>query len=370
MTIATLVVTILLVEWLALGLVLSWGDTRTRGNAYFGLPLAARRRVKRTLRLQARLLAPILWAMRPLARFDFGKASFTIRGLAGPRGSCTPASFEAAMDFVPAADDIIVASQMKCGTTWLLYLVYQVLHHGRGRLVEDGQALHGVIPWLEGVRTVPVAEAPRLGTERPSRVIKTHLPASHCPRATGARFLYVTRHPIACFASATDFVRAAAAPYPPTPAQLEAWFTDPERMWWGTWPAHVSGWWTRAAEDGNVLFLHYEEMQANLPAVIQRVVAFLGMTPPAADEVQVIAHTCSFGEMQRHREAFEMYPPHLGAPEPEGLRRGTSTRDRDVPPPTRERLAAWCCDAMREGPYPLTTQYPDLASSLSPEPRP
>lgn len=368
MAIATLVVTVLVVQWLALGLVLSWGETRTRGNAYFGLPLAARRRFKRVLRLQATLLAPILWAMRPLARFDFGKASFTARGLAGPRGSCTPASFEAAMDFVPAADDIIVASQMKCGTTWLLYVVYQVLYRGRGTLVEDGHALHGLTPWLEGVRTVPVNDAPRVGVERPSRIIKTHLPGTHCPRAPMARFLYVTRHPIACFASTTDFVRAAAHPYPPSLAQLEAWFTGPETMWWGTWPAHAEGWWTRAATDGNVLFLHYEEMQADLPAVTQRIATFLGMAPLSAAEVQAIAHACSFAEMRRHADAFEMHPPHLGAPEPEGLRHGTSTRDRDVPRPTRERLAAWCRAAMREGSYPLTTQYPDLASPLSPEP--
>lgn len=363
MTIATLVVTVLVVEWLALGLVLSWGETRTRGNAYFGLPLAARRRFKRVLRRQATLLAPILWAMRPLARFDFGKASFTARGLAGPRGSCTPASFEAAMDFVPAADHIIVASQMKCGTTWLLYLVHQVLHRGRSTLVEDGQALHGVIPWLEGVRTVPVNGAPRLGVERPSRIIKTHLPATHCPRAPMARFLYVTRHPIACFASAADFVRAAADPTPPTLAQLEAWFTGPETMWWGTWPTHVEGWWTRAAEDGNVLFLHFEEMKADLADVIRRVVAFLGMAPLASAELDAVVRKCSFEYMQRHAEAFEMHPPHLSAPDPEGIRQGTVHRHLDVPPEMRERLADWCLGAMRQSSYPLAAHYPDLSGS-------
>lgn len=348
-------------QWLGLGVALSWWDTRTRGNAYFGRSAAERTRFRRTLRRQAVVFAPIRWVLRPMSRFDFARAGFTVRGLAGPRGSCTPESFAAAMDFAPAADDVIVASQMRCGTTWLLYLVHEILHRGQGRLVEDGRALHAVVPWLEGIRTVPVGDAPRLGTERPSRVIKTHLPASHCPRSAGARFLYVTRHPVACFASTADFVRTAAAPTPPSLAQLEDWFTS-EAMWWGPWPAHVGGWWDRAQADGNVLFLHYEEMTTDLHGVIGRIASFLGLGPLTGAELEVIAHKGSFAYMRQHAEAFEMHPPHLGTPDPEGLRRGTVTRHLDVPAGTRDRLAAWCLAALEGSRYPLAERYPDLAS--------
>lgn len=350
-------------QWLGLGLALAWWDTHTRGNAYFGLSREGRAQFRRILHRQAALLAPIRWVLRPLGRFDFSRASFRERGLAGPRGSCSPASFAAAMDFMPATSDIVVASQMRCGTTWLLHLVYEVLHRGQGRLVEDGRALHAEVPWLEGLRAVPVADAPLLGTERPSRLIKTHLPAAQCPRAAGGRFLYVTRHPIACFASTADFVRAAAAPTPPTLAQLEAWFTAPESMWWGTWPAHVEDWWARSAQEGNVLFLHFEEMKADLADVTRRVAAFLGMAPLTATELDAILRTCSFEYMHRHAEAFEMHPPHLGAPEPEGLRQGTVSRHLDTPPEVRHRVAAWCVGAMAGSRYPLAAHYPDLFPS-------
>jgi hypothetical protein len=50
-------------------------------------------------------------------------------------------------------------------------------------------------------------------------------------------------------------------------------------MWLGTWTDHVKGWWDRSRGDGNVLFVHFEDMTRDLPAMICRVAAFLGMAP-------------------------------------------------------------------------------------------
>jgi len=362
-TVLVAVAVFLFVEWIALGVAMHWGQQQTIAGGYFGRPVEGRRRFRATLRRQARLLSPILLALRPFAKFDFARTSFRVRDLTGPWGNCTPQSFEAALGYQPGPEDVFVATQMKCGTTWMLHLVYQVLLRGRGDLVETGTALHAVSPWLEGNRTVRPADAPRAGTERPSRLIKTHLPASHCPWGTEAKYIYVARHPVACFASCVDFVRENAWPYLPSLAQLEEWFISEELMWWGTWPAHVQGWWDRAAAHPNVLFVHFEEMKADLPSVARRVADFLGMTPLSDAEVAAVVDRCSFTYMQQHAETFEMHPPHLRAAEAELFRRGSADRHLDVPEATRRRVAAWCAAAMRGRSYPLAVRYPDAAGA-------
>lgn len=356
-------VAFLLFQWIALGAAIAWGQEQTRGGRYFAWPLERRRRFRATLRWQARILGPILQLFRPFSTFDFGRAGFRVRGLTGPWGNCAPRSFESAFDYAPRAEDVIVASPMKAGTTWMLQLVHEVLCRGRGDLVETGRALHAVVPWLEGTRTVPVSDAPLVGAERPARIIKTHLPASHCPLATQARYIVVTRHPVATFASCVDFVRQNAWPYAPTLAQCEAWFTSDELMWWGPWPSHVQGWWEWAASAPNVLFVHYEEMQADLPGIAARVAALLGLAPLTAEELAAISRKCALAYMREHAEAFEMHPPHLRAPDAELFRRGTADRHLDVPDESRRRVAAWCAAALQGGSYPLRQYYPDVAAT-------
>jgi aryl sulfotransferase len=349
--------------WVILGAVIAWGQQQTLAGAYFLRPADARRQFRATLRRQARVLAPILTLLRPLTKFDFARTAFRVRGLAGPWGNCTPQSFEAGISCEPGPEDVIVATQMKCGTTWMLHLAYQVLLRGRGDLVETGRALHAVSPWLEGTRTVPLANAPLVGAERPSRIIKTHFPASHCPFRPEAKYIYVARHPVACFASCLDFVHENAWPEGPTLAQAEAWFTSEEQMWWGTWPAHVQGWWELASRHPNVLFVHFEEMKRDLAGVTRQVAAFLGVAPLSNDEVAAIVHKCGFRYMQEHQEVFEMHPPHLYASDAELFKKGSADRQLDVPEAARRRVAAWCAAAMRGGSYPLRQHYPDVAEA-------
>ena len=70
---------------------------------------------------------------------------------------------------------------MKCGTTWMQHVVYEVLLRGKGNLVGSGTAMYAVSPWIEAIKSVPVEQAPVVGSERPSRIIKTHLPGRAVP---------------------------------------------------------------------------------------------------------------------------------------------------------------------------------------------
>jgi hypothetical protein len=266
------------------------------------------------------------------------------------------------MAYTPRAEDVFVVTPMRCGTTWMQHLVFEVLNRGAGDLASSGRTLYGISPWLEALVGVPVAEAPLVGAERPARVIKSHFPAAVCPFDRRARYIYVTRHPIACYASCVDFIAVNAGPFAPAPERIEEWFCSEQWMWWGTWPAHVSGWWERAHTHDNVLLLTFEDLKRDLPAVAQRVAGFLGLSPLTGAEVQQVTARCSFDFMRRHGDTFEMHPPHILAPEPALFTRGAADRHRDVDAERRARLGRWCAAALWGSAFPLDELFPDVAS--------
>ncbi|HEV8149296.1 MAG TPA: sulfotransferase domain-containing protein [Gemmatimonadales bacterium] len=348
-----------LLQLLALAVVLGFEDQHTTGLGYYGRPPAERAGYRHRLRRQARLLAPILAVLGRVSRFDFAKVSFRHRGIAGPKGTCSRESFERAELYRPSGEDVFVATQMKCGTTWMLHLVYQVLRRGAGDLVESGTALHAVCPWLEGRKTVALGDAPLVGSERPSRIIKTHFPVSLCPYTPEARYLYVVRHPVSCFASCADFIAENAGRLAPRRELIEQWFCSDELMWWGTWPAHVEGWWQLSQQRSNVLFVSFEEMKRDLAGVVRQVAGFLGQ-PLGEGELAQVVKKCGFAYMQEHQEAFEMHPPQLLGADAELFVRGTADRHRDVPEAMRQRLLAWTATRLQGAEFPLERFYPGV----------
>ncbi|NNG16824.1 MAG: sulfotransferase domain-containing protein, partial [Gemmatimonadales bacterium] len=333
--------------------VLRWEDEKTQGLGYYGLAAAQRERFKRTLRRHAVLLSPIL---NVLGRFSTGalaKATFRVREVSGPRGTCSPESFERGFAYQARPEDVFVVTQMKCGTTWMQHLVYEIVRRGKGDLVETGTALYAVSPWLEASKSVSMDDAPLIGAERPSRVIKTHLPSQLCPDAPEAKYVYVARHPVSCFASCADFLHANMGRFAPGLDEIEQWFCSDELMWWGSWPAHVEGWWKRSGQDKNVLFVHFEDMKRDLAAIIRQVVSFLGMAPLTAEELESVVRKCSFHYMQQHGDAFEMGPPHILATEAKLFVKGTADRHRDVPETVRNRVLDWCSKEMQQRALPL-----------------
>src|SRR6516225_834897 len=219
------------IQLLHLAIVLKWTDDRTVGLNYYGLPPAGRDHFKNQLRLQAKLLYPILWWNQHTRKLDFRKARIAYKGISAPAGSCSVESFAAAEAYQPRPEDIFVVTQMRSGTTWMQHLIFQILHRGNGNLVETGRTLYAVSPWLEGRKSVPIDQAPLLGTERPSRIIKTHLPVELCPYSAHARFIYVSRDPVACFGSCIDFLVTNLGGMAPDLVQFEQWFTREDLMW-------------------------------------------------------------------------------------------------------------------------------------------
>jgi hypothetical protein len=241
------------------------------------------------------------------------------------------------------------------------HLVYQVLTRGAGDLAAEGTTLNAVSPWIESFRTVSMEDAPLVGRERPTRIVKTHLPLELCPFDSRARYIYVARHPAACFASCVEFVRGNLQGFGPSWEESAHWFTSDELMWWGTWPAHVGHWLARAEREDNVLVVRYEDLSYDLAAEVQRVAAFLGLQPLLPSELAAVVEKCSLESMRRQQEVFEMHPPHLLQSEHAFFRRGGRDRTGSVPPEIAARVLDRCREQIAARRWPVEQLYPDLA---------
>ncbi|MCL4204564.1 MAG: sulfotransferase domain-containing protein [Pirellulaceae bacterium] len=335
-----------------------WEDQRSRGLGYFGLPASARRRYRSLLRTHRVLLHPAFWLVSRCQRFSFAAASIRVGSATAPKGSCSVASFEKAVSYVPGGQDIFVVTQMKCGTTWMQQLVYELLTRGQADLVKADRTLGSVSPWLESVRGVSVEEAPWLGTSRPARLIKTHLPASLCPFSPQARYIYVVRQPVSCFASCCDFLNVNLQMFAPPPDEIERWFCSSE-MWWTAWPEHVAGWWHRSRNHDNVLLVHFERMKQDLHGEAERIARWLNLEPLEPAELELVLRHCGYSWMRDHAEWFESQPPHLLRPHPQLFIKGTLDRFRDVPETQAMRVAAWCRSELERREVPWRSLYPD-----------
>jgi hypothetical protein len=286
--------------------------------------------------------------------------SFEYEGVCGPPRVSSPAVFARARTYTPRPEDLFVVTQMRCGTTWMQQMVYEVVSRGRGDLSDAGHGhLYTFSPWIDGVNSVSLDDAPLVGNP-PTRIIKSHLPANLCPDSDAARFIYVARHPVSCFASIVDYNRLLLGPLAPSAEKLADWFCS-DRMYWLPWPQHVSGWWQRAQSRPNVLFVHFEEIKADPGAVVDRVAAFLQCSMTGEERDRVL-EKCRFDYMRSHEELFEMAPPTMfSVAGRRFLASGKAVRHEDVTPDVRERIIAYCHDALRGSLYPVGHYYPDVA---------
>jgi hypothetical protein len=273
--------------------------------------------------------------------------------------------FERASKYVPRPEDVFVATQMRSGTTWMQQLVYQIVTRGTGDFdVPERSHLYAISPWIDALDSVSMEDAPLVGAPR-VRVVKTHLPTQLCPYAPHAKYIYVARHPVRCFASIVDFNRTLSGPLTPQVATLAGWFCS-DRMYWLPWPRHVDGWWRWADEHDNVLFVHFEQMASDFPAVRDAVAGFLGCAL-TVEEKRRIDERCGFRYMQAHEASFEMAPPTMFSVDRGRFMRGAEgsagARDANVPPAVRDQILAYCRGALAGSAYPAARFYSDLGDS-------
>ncbi len=268
-------------------------------------------------------------------------------------------TYERTKSYHPQPEDVFVATQMRCGTTWMQHVVYETVNRGEGDLTNSGNGhLYAISPWIDGGNSVSMEAAPLVG-QNPIRIIKTHLPTKLCSYSEQAKYIYVTRHPVSCFASIVDYNRTLLGSLMPTMETMVEWFCS-DRMYWQPWPKHVAGWWEWAQSRENVLFIHFEDMRADFTVVLDEVASFLGYQL-TVDEKQRITEKCSFKYMKDQEELFEMSPPNMfSVAAGQFLASGGESRCQDMISVIRQRIPRYCRRSLHESNYPTHQFFPDF----------
>jgi aryl sulfotransferase len=243
-------------------------------------------------------------------------------------------------DFSGRDDDIFVCTPPKCGTTWMQTIVVALLFPDGDA---PGPVMH-IAPWIDN-RVEPIGTVlARLDAQKHRRCIKTHTPADGIPWFAEASYIVVGRDGRDAFMSyhnhmanmrpdlVADLAASARAEgieidqrSPPPVDDIHAFFA-----WcveFGLLFEHISSFW-RYRDEPNVLFVHYDDMKADLEGSMRRVAAFLGIEIDEARWPRLV-ESCTFGAMKARSDEIGEFKLFVGGGET-FLYKGTNDRWRGV----------------------------------------
>jgi aryl sulfotransferase len=242
--------------------------------------------------------------------------------------------------FTPRPGDVLVCTPAKCGTTWMQTIVTELLF-------PDGAAapVMELAPWIDA-RFRPVDElTERLERQTHRRQIKTHTPADGIPWYPDASYITVYRDGRDAFMSFLNHMRNLrpeviielalsapgdgidVAPGGSLPLDDVHEFFD----WWLDSPTffhHLASFWPHR-DEANVLFAHYDDLQADLAGEMQRVADFLGIDfdPEARPD---LVERCTFAGMKGRADEIGEFESRWVGGADTFLYKGTNGRWRDV----------------------------------------
>jgi aryl sulfotransferase len=220
-------------------------------------------------------------------------------------------------NFVPRDDDIVVATSMKAGTTWMQGIVASLLWPDG-----DPPDFYGELsPWLDA-RMAPIGDVlDMLDAQTHRRFIKTHTAADGIPLFPETRYVYVGRDGRDVFMSLinhwdkmrhgltrmlNELSAGEAAELPIYDGDIHAAFDtfisdatfpwEPDGAPWWSHFHHFITWWDLRNEP-NVLLVHYNDLLADLEGQMRRVAAFCGIDVPGQAWPDAVAR-CRFEEMR------------------------------------------------------------------------
>ena len=243
--------------------------------------------------------------------------------------------------------DVFVCTPAKCGTTWMQSIVASVLWPETDA---PGPVL-AISPWIE-MQIMPPAElGAMLEAQTHRRFMKSHTPADGIPWYDEARYVFVGRDGRDAFMSLCNHVEHMQdavreelnARAPEGVPQLPAWDGDLHGFY-ERWLADdhlffrlVETYWAERHRP-NLLFVHYNDLKADLAGEMRRVAAFLGADVPAACWPTVVER-CTFEKMRAGEARMGKVDMIFKGGLQSFVFKGTNGRWRDVL--TADELAAY-----------------------------
>ena len=207
-------------------------------------------------------------------------------------------------------DDIVVATYAKTGTTWTQQIVGQLIFRGA-----EG-ALFDTSPWVD-FRPFPLDEiTQRLEAQTHRRFLKTHLPLDALVFSPQAKYIYIGRdgrdtlwslynHHAGFTDQAYELINNVPGRVGPPLERptgdivqyFHEWLDGGGLPLGASFFEHIQGWWD-ARHLPNLLFVHFNNLKADLPGEMRRIAGFLGIEIDQARWPAMVEH-CTFDYMKR-----------------------------------------------------------------------
>ncbi|CAO2195971.1 unnamed protein product [Urochloa humidicola] len=203
--------------------------------------------------------------------------------------------------FKARPDDTILATNPKCGTTWLKALAFTITTRSRYDFHDHPLLTHHpqeVVPFLE----IPTNEDLTYVETLPSpRLLATHMPMSLLPGSIGThgcRVVYICREPKDAFVSLWHFLKRI---HGGQGADLDSAFNRfcEGSLPYGPFWNHCLEYWKESiARPDRVLFLKYEDMMSDPVRYVKKLASFLGVPFTRREEedgvLEQVIRLCSF----------------------------------------------------------------------------
>lgn len=256
--------------------------------------------------------------------------------------------------YQPRTGDIVIATSYKSGTNWMQEIVRQLIFQGQDVPERENVSLKQISFWLEQ-RNLPLDDLlNKLDAQQHRRFLMCHLPLDGLPFFPQLHYIVVGRDARdvgmsmwnhysemvdAIFANPNNAQNQGFAPLPPPPQDVHAfwqkWITQGYFPWesegypfWGNLH-HTQSWWPYRHLP-NILFVHYNDLKADLVGEIRRIADFL--TIPLVDTLlPSILHAVNIDVMRAREERLKS--PLLASLKQGGhsfFFKGTNGRWRDV----------------------------------------
>lgn len=223
--------------------------------------------------------------------------------------------------YKPRRDDIVISTSLKSGTTWMLEIVSQLALWGQVPPAGADTQGRNASVWFEP-RWVSLAERIELlEAQKERRVIKSHLPLDGLPFYSQVQYIVVGRDARDVFMSLWNHHANYAAgfldklnsipgrvgdPMPAAPDDIHEFWREWITRGWFPWESegypywgnlhHTQTWWNYR-DLPNILFVHYNDLLANLAGEITRIAAYLNI-PLTQDALEAIAQAVTFDTMR------------------------------------------------------------------------
>ena len=222
--------------------------------------------------------------------------------------------------FSPRPDDIVVATYPKSGTTWMQRILSLLIFRS-----DEPVALDRTFPWWEVNRRPIETLVEDFEAQRHRRSVKTHVPFDGIPHFDQVKYIHVARdgrdvcmsyhnHCTGFRSEALERMDAIGLaepslrrPYPrvdPDPAiHFHNWLIagaidgQDDGTPYLSYFAYERSFW-HARKHGNLLFVHYDDLQADLIGEMRRIADFLDIDASAA-ELSRMAGSASFDSMRK-----------------------------------------------------------------------